>query len=64
MLLRDAKEIRHPPHKVRKIMVGRQEVWPLTGKYLDVEPEHIWLTEANNFTEIVDIKSNTNWKID
>lgn len=30
--------------------------------YVRVEPKFIWLTESNNYTEIVEVFSNTDWK--
>lgn len=61
MIVHNAKEIRLPPFKVRKMMLGRHQVYPKI--YLEINRECLWLTEENNYTEIVEIKSNTNWKI-
>ena len=32
-------------------------------KLLKIEPKFIWLTESNNFTEIVNVLSNTDWTV-
>lgn len=32
-------------------------------KLLKIEPTFIWLTESNNFTEIVNVLSNTDWTV-
>lgn len=34
-----------------------------TKKVLKVEPKFIWLTESNNYTEIVNVLSNTDWAV-
>lgn len=34
-----------------------------TKKYIRVTPQFIWLTESNNYTEIVNVLSNTDWTI-
>ena len=31
--------------------------------YLEVEPEYIWLTRGNNYTDNVDVMSNVDWFI-
>lgn len=35
-----------------------------TGYFLIVEPQFIWLTEANGFEADFEVKSNTNWRIE
>lgn len=32
-------------------------------KYLEVNPEYIWLTRGNNYTDTVDVMSNVDWFI-
>lgn len=32
-------------------------------KVLKIEPKFIWLTESNNYTEIVNVLSNTDWAV-
>lgn len=34
-----------------------------TKKVLKIEPKFIWLTESNNYTEIVNVLSNTDWAV-
>lgn len=49
---------------VLRVYVGNVMIWPWEKKYLEVKPTTIWLTEANNFTEYVEIVSNTRWKVE
>ena len=34
----------------------------LEGKFLEVEPEYVWLQEANQFEADVDVHSNAEWR--
>lgn len=34
----------------------------LEGKFLEVEPEYVWLLEANQFEADVDVHSNAEWR--
>lgn len=34
-----------------------------TKKFIRVTPKFIWLTESNNYTEIVNVLSNTDWTV-
>lgn len=34
----------------------------LEGKFLEVEPGHVWLLEANQFEADVDVHSNAEWR--
>lgn len=49
--------------EVLRAYVGDVLVWPLQQRYLEVSPTTIWLTEANNFTEFVEVISNTKWNV-
>ena len=44
-----------------KVCLGNEVVWE--QKYLTVEPQYLWLTESNNFTDDVDILSNVVWNV-
>lgn len=33
------------------------------GKYLNIEPEYIWLMESNRFTDDVVVWSNVEWTV-
>lgn len=63
MIINNAKNISLGKRPVKRIMLGGVQVWPMGDKYLEVSPKTIWLTEANDFTEIVNIVSNTQWSI-
>lgn len=63
MIVNSAKNILLGNRQVKKIMLGGVQVWPMGERHLDVSPKTIWLTEANYFTEIVNIVSNTQWSV-
>ena len=44
-----------------KVCLGSEIIWE--HKYLNVEPQYLWLTESNNFTDDVDILSNVVWNV-
>lgn len=35
-----------------------------SAPYIEITPQVIWLTEANNFMGRIDVDSNTNWRIE
>lgn len=35
----------------------------IEGKFLQVEPEHVWLMESNLYEADVDVHSNAEWKV-
>lgn len=63
MILNEAVNIKLGSRKVQRIYVGTASVWPGDNKFLDLDPEMIWLTEANDYTDYVEIISNTSWNI-
>lgn len=47
------------------LQVSGVAVCPLTSApYIEITPQVIWLTEANNFMGRIDVDSNTNWRIE
>lgn len=47
------------------LQVSGVAVCPLTtAPYIEITPQVIWLTEANNFMGRIDVDSNTNWRIE
>lgn len=63
MILNNAKELKLGTTDVIKAYVGDIMVYPSEQKYLELNPTTIWLTEANNYTEFVEVISNTKWKV-
>lgn len=63
MIVNNAENVKLGKRPVKKIMLGSVQVWPMGDRFLEVSPKTIWLTEANNFTEIVNIVSNTQWSV-
>lgn len=64
MVLNDAKGLKQGSTDVIRAYVGDTLVYPSEQKYLKVKPTTIWLTEANNFTEDVEVISNTRWNVE
>lgn len=47
------------------LQVSGVAVCPLTtAPYIEITPQVIWLTEANNFMGRIEVDSNTNWRIE
>lgn len=47
------------------LQVSGAAVCPLTtAPYIEITPQVIWLTEANNFMGRIEVDSNTNWRIE
>lgn len=40
---------------------SQSEIIVSVKKYLEINPKFIWLTKSNNYTENVNVISNTNW---
>ena len=63
MVLNEAKDIRLGTMPVSRVYLGDELVWSSDEKHLSVSPMTIWLTEENDYTDFVEVISNTNWKI-
>lgn len=63
MILNEAVNIKLGSRQVQRVYVGTISVWPGEHKFLDIDPDMIWLTEANDYTDSVEIISNTSWNI-
>lgn len=63
MIVNNAKNILLGKKQVKKILLGSVQIWPQGDRFLNLNPDIIWLTEANNNTEIVNIVSNTQWRV-
>lgn len=63
MVLNEAKDIRLGTMPVSRVYLGDELVWSSGEKHLSVSPTTIWLTEENDYTDFVEVISNTNWKI-
>ena len=47
------------------LQVSGVAVCPLTSApYIEITPQVIWLTEANNFMGRIEVDSNTNWRVE
>lgn len=47
------------------LRVSGVAVCPLTtAPYIEITPQVIWLTEANNFMGRIEVDSNTHWRIE
>lgn len=42
---------------------GDLKVEVVLKKYLEIDPDYIWLTKGNNYTDDVDVTSNVVWNI-
>lgn len=58
----DIKDVRLGDAPVIKIMLGDTVVFERRDKYLIVRPEILWIVDDSAY--MVDVLSNTNWKVE
>ena len=58
----DIKDVRLGDAPVIKIMLGDIVVFERRDKYLIVRPEILWIVDDSAY--MVDVLSNTNWKVE
>lgn len=64
MVFNNAKKIMLGSLLISRVYVGGTMVYPFERKFLELNPKNLWLTEENDYTELVEVISNTRWKID
>lgn len=63
MKLSDVQNIYIGNKEVSKILLGDVIVWMKENLFINLNPTILWLTEANNFSDIVNVLSNTDWEV-
>lgn len=65
MRLDRAADIRLGGRRVARVVLGGRTVWPAGGAEarLEVSPDTIWLLRAMDWTELVNVISNVEWRV-